>query len=359
VRTFGHPKALFVKIETDAGISGWGEGDHDHIPVVAKVVRELCKPHLVGEDPFESEYLWNKIFFLGEDIGTNGVSTGALAGIDNALWDLKGKLLGLPVYKLLGGNKTEKVKVYGSFGRGEGKGVKTAEECGKTAAKFIEKGYDTVKLRMQIRTLGRNPDPDPTEAYVKAVRQAIGDDATLFVDFNNGYTAGKAIALILKIYEKYNVQIVEEPVSYKDYDGLRQCVEASPIRIAAGEHEFNRWEIRDLITLGRADVINLDVIKGGGISEMKKAAVLTQAFEREVMVHNARPTLATAASLHLVGSIFNAARIQEHGGERPEMGLGALFENRIKYENGHLFLPQTAGLGLEVIEKVMEKYEIK
>ncbi len=212
---------------------------------------------------------------------------------------------------------------------------------------------------MQIRTLGRNPDPDPTEAYVKAVRQAIGDEATLFVDFNNGYTAGKAVSLILKIYEKYNVQIVEEPVSYKDYDGLRQCVEASPIRIAAGEHDFNRWEVRDLIMLGKADVVNLDVIKGGGISEMRKAAILAQSFEREVMLHNARPTLAAAASLHLIGSIFNAARIQEHGGERPEMGLWELFENRIKYENGHLFLPQTEGLGLEVIEKAMEKYEIK
>ncbi len=139
VRTFGHPKALFVKIETDAGISGWGEGDHDHIPIVAKVVRELGKPHLVGEDPFESEYLWNKIFFLGEDIGTNGVATGALAGIDNALWDLKGKLLGLPVYKMLGGNKIEKIKVYGSFGRGEGKGVKKCRRMWQNRCKIYRK----------------------------------------------------------------------------------------------------------------------------------------------------------------------------------------------------------------------------
>ncbi len=359
VKTFLHPTACFVKIETDAGISGWGEGDHDHVPIVAKAIREVGTRYLIGEDPFNSEYLWNHIFYLGEDLGTNGIATGALAGIDNALWDLKGRLLKLPVYKLLGGNKEKKIKVYGSFGRGERDKIKTPEQCAKIAADFVAKGYDTIKLRMQIRTQNRNPEPDPTEQYVKAVRQSIGDHTTLFVDFNNGYTPGKAIELILRIYEKYNVAIVEEPVSYKDYDGLRQCVEASPIRIAAGEHEFNRYEVRDLLTIGKADVINLDVIKGGGISEMKKAATLVQAFEREVMCHNARPTLATAATIQLVASIYNAARIQEHGGERPELNQWACFHNQFKYENGHLYLPEGPGLGLEVNEKEMEKYLMK
>jgi L-alanine-DL-glutamate epimerase-like enolase superfamily enzyme len=356
IKTYIHPTACYVKVETDSGLSGWGEADHDHTPIVAKAIREVGAEYLIGEDPFNSEYLWNQIFYLGEDLGTNGIATGALAGIDNALWDLKGKLTNQPVHKLLGSNKVEKIKVYGSFGRGERNKIKTPEECGKIAAGFVEKGYDTVKLRMQIRIQNRNPEPDPTVAYVAAVRKAIGDQTTLFIDFNNGYTPGKAIELILKIYEKYNVQIVEEPVSYKDYDGLRQCVEASPIRIAAGEHEFNRYEIRDLITIGKADVINLDVIKGGGISEMKKAATLVQAFEREVMCHNARPTLATAATLQLAGSIYNAARIQEHGGERPELKQWECFNSRFKFENGYLYLPEGPGLGLEVNEKAMEKY---
>ena len=359
VKTYVHPTACFVKIETDAGISGWGEADHDHTAIVAKAIRDVGARYVVGEDPFQSEHIWNQIFYLGEDLGTNGIATGALAGIDNALWDLKGKLTGQPVYKLLGGNKVEKIKVYGSFGRGERNKIKTPEECGKIAADFVARGYDTVKVRMQLRIQNRNPEPDTTEAYVKAVRQAIGDNTTLFVDFNNGYTPGKAIELILRLYEKYNVQIVEEPVSYKDYDGLRQCVEASPIRIAAGEHEFNKYEIRDLVTIGKADVINLDIIKGGGISEMKKAAHLVQAFEREVMCHNARPTLATAATVHLAASIFNAARIQEHGGERAELNQWPLFNNRFKFENGYLFVPEGPGLGLEVNEKEMEKFWVK
>jgi len=358
VRTYVHPRALYVKIETDAGISGWGEGDHDHTAIISKIIHQIAKPILIGQDPYNSEYIWNQVFFTGEDVGTNGAATGALAGIDNALWDLKGKASNLPVYKLLGGNKTDKIKVYGSFGRGEGSEVQSPEVCGKRAAKFVEQGYDTVKLRMQIRTLGRNPDPDPTFEYASAVRKAIGDKTRLFIDFNNGYTPGKAIELIRKLHEHLNVELVEEPVSYKDYNGLKQCVESSTISIAAGEHEFNRWEIRDLILHGNPDIINLDVIKGGGLTEMKKAANLVTAFEKEVMCHSTRPTLGTAAMLHLIASTVNPARIQEHAGSRPEMKLSELFTNEIKFENGFLHVPQLPGLGLEVNEKAMKAFEV-
>ena len=247
VKTYIHKKALFVKIETDAGVSGWGEGDHDNTYVVAKAVNELAKPILLNENPFESEFLWHQILYKGEDLGLSGLIMGALAGIDNALWDIKGKLLGVPVYKLLGGCKAEKIKVYGSFGIGEGKNRKTPREAAAIASDFVAKGYDTVKVRMQIRVLNRNPEPDFTESYYSAVRNAIGDDINLFADFNNGYTPGKAVDLIKKLHEKYNVLLVEEPVHYHDYDGLRQCVEASPIRIAAGEHAFNRWDFKELI----------------------------------------------------------------------------------------------------------------
>lgn len=359
VRTYIHPSALFVKIETDAGISGWGEGDHDHKPIVAKFINQFCSKHLKGQDPFLSEYIWNNIFYLGEDIGSNGLMTGALAGIDNALWDLKGKITQQPVYKLLGGNKIDKIKVYASFGRGEDKKIKSPAACAKIAAGFIEKGFDTVKIRMQLRIQNRNLEDDSTEVYVKSVREAIGDQNTLFVDFNNGYTPGKARGLIQKLYEKYNVALVEEPVSYKDLQGLKQIVANSPIRIGAGEHEFNRFEIRDLILHGNPDVVNLDVIKGGGISEVKKSACLCQAFEKEVMCHNARPTLATAATLHVVASIYNAARIQEYGGERPELNQWEYFEDRFRFENGYLDIPQQPGLGLNVIEKEMNTYLVK
>ncbi|NBC58084.1 MAG: hypothetical protein GVY05_07360 [Bacteroidetes bacterium] len=354
VKVYRVPRAIFIKVETDAGVSGWGEAGHDNPTVVSEIFRTYIKSMAVGKDPFQSEALWHNIVYFCEDLGLSGVLMSALAGLDNALWDLKGKLLKMPVYKLLGGAGMEKMKVYGSFGVDNGR--KSTKKAQNSAEEFLDNGYDTFKLRMQIRTRKRNPENDLTEDYVKAVRQVIGDDNTLFVDFNYGYTAGKAVDMIKRLYEKYNVALVEEPVHYHDYKALAEVVQQSPIRIAAGEHQFNRWDFKNLIIQGNADVLNLDVIKGGGISEMKKAAALCQAFEREVMVHNARPTLATAASLHFIASIFNPARVQEYGGPRPNMGLQKFFKNYFKVEQNYIHIPQEPGLGLIPDEKALAEF---
>ena len=355
VKPYVFKKATFVKIETDVGVSGWGEADHDYPKLTAAVLEEICRKEAVGEDPFQSEYLWSRIFFRGEDAGSTGLLPGALAGVDNALWDLKGKLLNLPVHKLLGGYKREKIRVYGSYGRGD-TNPKSNEEMARIAADFVEQGYKTVKARMQIRQLNVDPDPDPTFEVIRSVRQAIGDDIELFVDFNNGYTPAKAVALGLKLYEHFNIAALEEPVSQHNYPGLRQVVDALPIPVMGGEHEFNKWQMRDLMTVGNIDVINADLIKCAGITECRKVAAMAQAFDKPIMVHNARPTLATAASLQLVASIPNAARVQEYAGRREELGLNHLFENYFAFEDGYLRLPNDLpGLGLVVNEKAMER----
>lgn len=227
-----------------------------------------------------------------------------------------------------------------------------------TGADFVANGYKTVKARMQIRQLNIDPDPDPTFEIIREVRKAIGDDIELFVDFNNGYTPAKAIAMGKKLYEHFNIAALEEPVSYLDYAGLRQVVEALDIPVMAGEHEFNKWQMRDLINIGKVDVINADVIKCAGITECKKIADMAHAFDRPIMVHNARPTLATAASLQLIGAIPNAARVQEYAGKREELELNHLFEDYFTFEDGYLYIPQTAGLGLRVNETAMDKYKL-
>ncbi len=359
VKPYVFKKATFVKIETDAGISGWGEADHDHPELVAKVIEEFCENEVEGQNPFHSEHIWMRLFFKGEDIGSTGLLPGTIAGIDNALWDLKGKLLNVPVRNLLGSTQAEKVRVYGSYGRSGGKnGQKDAVEMAATGAAFVEQGYTTIKARMQIRQLNLNPDPDPTFEIIREVRRAVGDDIELFVDFNNGYTPAKAIDMGLKLYEHFNIAALEEPISYLDYQGLSQVVEALPIPVMAGEHEFNKWQMRDLLTIGRIDVINADVIKCAGISECKKVADMAHAFDRTIMVHNARPTLATAASLQLIGSIPNAARVQEYGGKREELGLNHLFDNYFTFKDGYLYIPNQPGLGLTVNEEAMEKEKL-
>ncbi len=358
VKAYVMKKALYVKVETDAGVSGWGEGSHDNITLTAQAIDQYIAPKVKGRDPFHSEYLWQWLYFSEEDIGQSGLWPGALAGFDNALWDLKGKLLGLPVHKLLGGAGIEKVKVYGSFARGEGKKVLSDLELAKQAETFISQGIDTLKLRMQIRLLNVDPEPDPTFETIKQLRKAIGDNITLFVDFNNGYRASKAITLANKLYEYCNIAAVEEPVSYQTYDDLAQVVDAVSIPVMAGEHEYNRWQFRDLIIRGKADVLNVDLIKAGGLSESLKIAHMASAFDRPVMVHNARPTYCTATSLQLIAAISNLARVQEYTGSRPELELGNLFQNSIDFANGYLSVPQIPGMGLIPDEQAMEKNKL-
>lgn len=359
LETFVFKNATFVKITSSEGVSGWGEADHDYPKLTSAVIEEICKPIVIGQDPFNSEYLWHQIYFKGEDAGNTGLLPGALAGVDNALWDLKGKILNMPIYRISGGFYKEKVRVYGSFGRGDNpKTRKGPEKMATTALDFVKQGYKTIKPRMQIRQLNVDPDFDDTFEVIKAIRKAVGDEIEIFVDYNNGYTPAKAITLTKKLVEHFNIASIEEPVSYHDYDGLRQVVEAVDIPVMAGEHEFNRFQMRDLMTIGKADLINADVIKGGGFSECRKVAFMAHAFNKFIMTHNTRPTLATAMSLQLVASIPNAARVQEYAGARPEMGLANLFENQLEFKDGFLNVPTTSGLGLIVNESEMQKNKL-
>lgn len=359
IKSYVFKNATFVKIETDAGISGWGEADHDYPKLTAAVIDEICKKELVGQDPFDSELIWHTIFFRGEDAGSTGLLPGALAGVDNALWDLKGKILEMPVHKISGGFGIEKVQVYGSFAAGDNpKTRKTPEQMAKIAADFVSQGYKTIKARMQIRQINIDPINDDTFEIVKAVRKAVGDEIEIFVDYNNGYTPAKAIAITKRLVEYFNISAVEEPITYHDYKGLRQVVDAVDIPVMAGEHEFNRFQMRELITVGNPAFLNADLIKAAGFSECRKIAYMAHAFDKFIMTHNTRPTLATAASLQLVASIPNAARVQEYAGARIEMGLASLFENSIQFENGYLVVPTIPGLGLVVNEKEMEKNKL-
>jgi len=362
VKTYRFKKATFVKVETNEGISGWGESDGSNRVFTPQYIKKALAQYVIGKNPFNSEQIWHEAYMKGMETGTSGLHPGSLSGIDNALWDLKGKILDMPVHQLLGGNGLEKIRVYGSYGRSKGgNDYYTPKEMAKKAAAFVEKGYKAVKARMQIRQENVNPYPDDIYDVVKEVRAAIGDDIKLFVDFNNGYTPAEATVLARRLADDFNLAALEEPVFQQDYAGLRQVVDALDIPVMAGEHEYNAWMVKDLITIANVDVINADVIKCGGISECKKAAALAHAFGKQIMVHNAKPTLATAASLNLLASIPNGARFQEYAGKRTDQGYGPLldlFDNYFEFEDGYLIVPQTSGLGLQVNEQAMEKNKL-
>lgn len=363
VKTYQFKKATYIKIETNTGISGWGESDGANRRLTPFYLEKNLKKYLIGKDPFASEGIWSDIYLKELETGIGGLMPGSLAGIDNALWDLKGKILGKPVHMLLGSNGKTKIRVYGSYGRDKGNyNYRTPADMAKIAADFVSQGYKAVKARMQIRQENVNPWPDDTYECVKEVRAAIGDDIELYVDFNNGYTPTKAVMVAQRIIDDFDVSIIEEPVFQQDYSGLADVVRDLKTPVAAGEHEYNLWMMKDLITIANVDYINADVIKCGGITECKKVAALAHAFGKQIMLHNAKPTLASAASLNLLASIPNGAQFQEYAGKRIDQGYGPLhdlFENEIKFEDGFLYVPQEPGLGLIVNEKAMEKNKDK
>ncbi|MBL9211849.1 MAG: mandelate racemase/muconate lactonizing enzyme family protein [Opitutaceae bacterium] len=348
VNSYVVDRAILVEVTSDAGISGWGECAFDGGALMKTFVDDRLKKEVVGKNPFDVRRLWDTMFFENHDLGPSGALPNAIAGLDIALWDLKGRLLGQPICNLLGGKYRDKIEAYGSVPIRRGR--VSVDDCVRSCMKFVEQGFKAVKVRIQIREHFMNPDPDPTFAYAAAVRKAIGPDIVLMIDANNGYSAQRAIATGRKLFERYNVTYFEDPVSDQNLVEMRDVTAALHDQdIVAGEKCYTRWQIKDLIVQGNVDIINPDVVKVGGITEMDRMATLSSCFQKPIQMHNTRPTISTAASLHCMASTPLVARFIEF----PELGstfdaLMRLFHNRVKLEKGVLHLPEGPGLGLEI-----------
>jgi L-alanine-DL-glutamate epimerase-like enolase superfamily enzyme len=354
VETFVVKGACFVKITASDGSFGWGEADADNAPLMAAFIHNGLKEKVIGQNPWNTEKLWDTMFYSNHDQGPGGALANAIAGIDIALWDWKGRALGLPVHQLLGGRYRDRIRVYGSFGVRGGRAM-NADQAGAQAAKFVARGFTAVKLRMQIRENNQNPDPDPTLTYARAVRRAIGPNIDLLVDINNGYTAARAVEMGQRLREELNILFLEEPCSDQVHAETAAAVKALDVPIIAGEKEYTRWQLRELITLGNPDFLNPDTIKAGGLSEMKKVAAIAQAYGKPIICHNTRPTLGTAASLHFIASIPNCGPLMEFVDVDNFKDLMSMMKNNPRYEAGYLYVPQTPGLGIEVDEAAVRK----
>ena len=348
VRAYIVDRAILVEVVSDAGVSGWGECAFDGGTLMKTFVDSLLKKEVVGKNPFDVRKLWDWMFFENHDLGPGGALPNAIAGVDIALWDLKGRLLGQPIYNLLGGRYRDRIAAYGSVPVRRGR--VSIDDCVKSCVGFVQQGFKCIKVRMQIREHYMNPDPDPTFGYVAAVRKAIGDDIVFMVDANNGYSAQRAIATGRKLFEKWNVTYFEDPVSDQNLAEMAEVTAAlNDQDVVAGEKCYTRWQIKDLMVIGNVDIVNPDVVKVGGITEMDRMATLSSCFQKPIQMHNTRPTISTAASLHCMASTPLVARFLEY----PEVGtafdgLMKLFRNRVKLENGFLHVPDGPGLGLEV-----------
>jgi len=346
VKTYKLKQAIFIEVVADNGVSGWGEASPNNRHLIETFVHKGLKEHVIGKSVWNAEPMWDDMFFDNHDLGPAGVLPYSIAGIDIALWDLKGKLVNLPVYRLLGGKYRDKVRAYGSFGVDGGRKMTAAQAAAK-AAKFVERGFTAVKLRMQIRERNINPKPDPTMEYARAVRKAVGDKIEFWVDINNGYTAARAIEMGKKLRQEIGVNYYEEPVSTQNLHELAQVSEALDIPIIAGEKEYTRWQMRDLMERGKVGIINPDVSKCGGLTEAKKIAALAQACSKSIIPHNTKPTLSTAAALHFAASISNCAPFMEFVDVDEFKDLIGLMKNNVEFKDGFLLVPNRAGIGIE------------
>lgn len=362
--------ALVVRIETDAGITGLGEVDS--APMAVKHAIEGPFSHttatglanvILGEDPFETEYLWHKMYRANIYAGRRGVGFHAISGIDMALWDIKGKALGKPVWKLLGGGfhlddkpvgqqanrpwKNGAVRCYASTLWGP-----TAEETQALAARIRDQGFTAAKFGWD--PMGRDEKTDI--AIVKAARQGLGDDLDLCIDAGLCYDAKTAIQRA-RAFEEYRPFWFEEPLRPDDYDGYRKLAEASPLRIAAGEEESGRAGFVELMDRGKVDLIQVDLTRCGGFTEAIKIAALAWDRGLPVANHGFTTYINVAAALHWLASVPNAL-ICEFVTEEETNLRESLTKQAIRAVDGYVPIPDAPGLGIELNEEAVAKFRV-
>jgi len=268
---------LFVHIVTDEGVEGLGICAGT--PGVRQIVDTVFRDLLIGEDPFDTERLWERMFWSVRGYGRKGLAFQALSAVDIGLWDLKAKALGLPLYKLLG-SYTDTVPVYASGGWTNF----SESELIASMAAFVERGFNRVKMKVG-KDFGKAEGEDIQR--LAAVRGALGNAVGIYIDANNGYYAKQAIYMAQE-FEQFQVGWFEEPVLADDIQGLAEVRQSTTIPIATGEHEYTKFGFKQLIADGGVDIVQPDVIRVGGVTEWMKVAHLAHSFNLPVAPHAAQ-----------------------------------------------------------------------
>ena len=341
--------SLFVQVFTDEGITGLGECSPMHLGALVHFVSTILKPLCVGKDPLEIDKLWTSMYYDTYKLGDTGLKMEALSGVDIALWDVFGKATGLPIVTLLGGCYREKVRMYASLGVAKSRDWRdrrTPLEMARLVERNVELGFTAIKIRMHWE-YNVDVDPETDWQIFRECKQVTGDAIPLSFDANNGYSEATAIQQGRR-FESLGIYHYEEPVMVDDYAAYARVADALDVPIAAGEHEYTRWQFRELIQRGRVDIIQPDVVKCGGFSEIRKIAALGEAHHKQMVPHMTMPSVGTAANIHFIASLRDAHRPQEL--TRVDQRLNALFKEPLVFEDGYLTVPTGPGLGLELDE---------
>jgi len=347
------PRWLFLKIETDEGLIGWGEPVVEGRAATVKTAVDELMEYLIGKDPMDIEGHWNTLYRGGFYRG-GPILMSAIAGIDQALWDIKGRYYQAPVYQLLGGKAKDKMKVYSWIG-----GDRPAE-VGLAAKKMAEQGFLAVKMNAteELQYIDSYAKIDEAVARIAAVREATGPDFGIGIDFHG--RVHKPMAKILaKALEAYRPMFIEEPVLPENNEDLREIARHTAIPIATGERMFSKWQFKTLLKEGYADIIQPDLSHAGGITECKKIMSMAEAFDVAAAPHCPLGPIALAACLQVDATCHNAF-IQEqslgiHYNEGSDL-LDYLTDKTVfQYEDGYVKIPEKPGLGITINEDYVRK----
>ncbi len=342
------PRWCFLKIETDEGIVGWGEPVLEgRAQTVAAAVEELGD-YLIGKDPRHIEDHWT-VMYRGGFYRGGGIHMSALAGIDQALWDIKGKALGVPVSELLGGSVRDRIRVYSWIG-----GDRPSDTAAAAKA-TVARGFTAVKMNgtEELQFIDSHDKVERCLANVAAVREAVGPNVGIGVDFH-GRVHKPMAKVLLRELEPYKLMFVEEPVLSEHHEALKELAHVATMPIALGERLYSRWDFKRILSEGYVDIIQPDPSHAGGITETRKIAAMAEAYDVALALHCPLGPIALAANLQIDAGCYNAF-IQEQS-----LGIHYNAANDLldyvsnpevfAYEDGMVTIPTGPGLGIEVNE---------
>ena len=340
-----------VKVTASDGQYGWGEGYGPATVVEAGI--KLLETTVIGSNPLENEVVWNNMYRKTLDYARRGVLMASLSAIDIAIWDLKGKILGLPISTLLGGAFRNKIKPYATglyFTNYENPEEGLIEE----AKMYVKQGFTAIKMKVG---LGIKRDTE----LVKKIRNAIGPDTSLMVDSNHAYTLREATALARNI-EKYDIGWFEEPLSPEFYEQSKELRNKTSIPIAGGECEYLRFGFQQLIKNKSVDIIQPDICASGGLTEAKRIAALASTNGIDFIPHTWGTSIGIHVALHFIsnlesvpGRMYAADYLIEYDQTENQLRESLTFP-KIEMIDGMISVPSKPGLGIDVDMDVLMKF---
>lgn len=347
------PRWLFLKIETDEGISGWGEPVVEGRAGTVKAAVEELSEYLIGKDPLRIEDHWQTMYRSGFYRG-GPILMSAIAGIDQALWDIKGKFYNAPVSDLMGGAARDSIRVYSWIGGDR------PSDVGKAAKEKAEAGFTAIKMNgtEELQYIDSYQKIDEVLERVAAVREAVGNDFGIGIDFHG--RVHKPMAKILaKELEQFRPMFIEEPVLSQNNEALREVARATNIPIATGERMFSRWDFKKVLEEGYVDIIQPDLSHAGGITECKKIFAMAEAYDVAVAPHCPLGPIALASCLQVDATSHNAVIQEQSLGIHYNQGsdlLDYLNDPQVfEYKDGYVDMLQNPGLGVSINEEFVRK----